>query len=237
MSYLETLPGPQPLGGFVRTRLCRLTGFRLGKNMGKAFPFFGAVFFLVCLGAFGDAMAAGPKKEAGRSGLDSAQVRKFYMDGDFDPAIKMLEDAMKQGRNLNHHDSVFAFKHLGVMYAAKYETRELGKMYMHKLLMVEPTARIMDMYASDMIYMIFKNIQDEFESTRVKLVQAEKNYKGNTQSGPVEPVSRERDREPKKGGSHVLAWVGVSAALVAAGVVTYFVLLEPEPEKPVKADF
>ncbi len=74
----------------------------------------------------------------------------------------MLEGDLKEKRLRSHGDSVFAFKHLGVMYAAQEATREKGKYYMLQLLYVEPTARIMDMYASDMIYMIFRNIQEEF---------------------------------------------------------------------------
>src|SRR5438445_6042485 len=86
--------------------------------------------------------------------LDSALVRKYYMDGDFDPAIEILEKGLKEKRHFNHNDSVFIYKHLGVMYTARYENRERGKYFMHQLLITEPTAKIMDMYASDLIQMI-----------------------------------------------------------------------------------
>ncbi len=99
--------------------------------------------------------------------VDSAKVHSLYLDGEFDAAIAVLEADLKETRQYRHEDSVFIYKHLGVMYAAQYDTREKGKYYMHRVLLVEPTAKIMDMYASDMIYMIFRNIQEEFEQNRM----------------------------------------------------------------------
>jgi hypothetical protein len=165
-----------------------------------------------------------------RTDLDSAMVRKLYMDGEFDPAIDILEKGLKESISYSHNDTVFIFKHLGVMYAAKYETREKGKYYMHQLLMVEPTARIMDMYASDMIYMIFKNIQDEFESNRMRLAKAEDLVKGNSQT---EPISKDSDRQKSNAaGSNGQTglWVGVTAAVVAAGVIGAYFVLGDEPK-------
>ncbi len=49
------------------------------------------------------------------------------------------------------------------MYTATYATMKKGKQYMYQLLTIEPSVRIMDMYASDMIDMIFRNVQSEFE--------------------------------------------------------------------------
>jgi hypothetical protein len=162
--------------------------------------------------------------------LDTTLVRKLYMDGDFDQAIEILETGLKAKPAYTHHDSVFIFKHLGVMYAAKYETREKGKYFMHQLLAVEPTARILDMYASDMIYMIFKNIQDEYEETRGKLDRAQSHVSGNSQlnskgnnagSGRQEPHVR-----PEPTSHHAFYWVGGTAVAVAVGVGAYFILAD-----------
>ncbi len=171
--------------------------------------------------------------------IDSAKVRKLYLDGDFDEAIEILEDAIKERKTFNHGDSVFFCKHLGVMYAAKYDTREKGKYYMHMLLMVEPTARILDMYASDMIYMIFKNIQDEFDATRVRLDRAEKNWKGS--QGDSMPVAKTPEpkhaQTEKESNSHPMVWVGAGTAVVAAGVAAYFIFSDTPATKHVDADF
>jgi hypothetical protein len=94
--------------------------------------------------------------------LDTAYVHDAYLNGDFEIAKNALEDAVKSGGLRSHADSLFTFKHLGVIYAADPDRRERGKYYMYQLLAIEPSARILDMYASDMIYMIFRNVQEEF---------------------------------------------------------------------------
>src|SRR5688500_10033923 len=70
---------------------------------------------------------ASPSATPSKILLDTAQVRRLYLDGDFDEAIDKVETSLRYGTGHTHVDSVFAFKHLGVMYAAKYETREKGK--------------------------------------------------------------------------------------------------------------
>lgn len=160
--------------------------------------------------------------------LDTALAHNYYVNSDFDQAIIILEKGLKEEYHLGHEDSVFIFKHLGVMYAAKYDTREKGKYYMHQLLTIEPTARILDMYASDMIYMIFKNIQDEFEASAVRYDRAESHLAGNSPTGP-RPTSRSSKSE-NKGGHAALYWVGGTSIAVAAGVAAYFVFAD-EPKQ------
>lgn len=157
--------------------------------------------------------------------VDTLKAHRLYVDGDFDQAIEILETGLKTKKILSHQDSVFIFKHLGVMYAANNDTREKGKYYMHQLLMVEPTARIMDMYASDMIYMIFKNIQDEVEETTGRLTRAQSHVNGNAQTRPSEnkPADKPVAKEAKSS-DHTLLWVGVGTVAVGAGVAAYFLL-------------
>jgi hypothetical protein len=125
---------------------------------------------------------------------------------------------MRHGDPFSHEDSVFLFKHLGVMHAAKYETREKGKHYMVKLLEVEPTAKILDMYASDMIYMIFKNIKDELDATRPQL---------------AEPSRKQGPKAAPEGRPGTYAWVGWTAGVAAAagGIALAVHLLSEEESK------
>jgi hypothetical protein len=168
--------------------------------------------------------------------LDSARVHRMYLEGEFDAAIAILEDNLKETRQYRHEDSVFIFKHLGVMYAAQTETRERGKYYMHKLLAVEPTARIMDMYASDMIYMIFKNIQEEFASTRMLLAERQGNA-ARTDSRPVRKREQPSEAKPRPAGASKekpsegkkWMWAGIAVAAVAAGGGAYY-LINAEPQ-------
>ncbi len=163
--------------------------------------------------------------------LDSIKVHKLYLDGEFDQAIEILNATLKEKRTLAHGDSAFIFKHLGVMYAANYETREKGKYFMNQLLLVEPSAVILDMYASDMIYMIFKNIQDEFASNRMRnnIVKA-----SNTSEVPEAGNTASSNGKSRKGSSehsNTIYWVGAGAAAVAVGVVAYFVITSQSTPK------
>jgi hypothetical protein len=171
--------------------------------------------------------------------VDSLKVHKLYLDGEFDAAIAILEDNLKETRQYSHGDSVFIFKHLGVMYAAHYDTREKGKYYMHRLLLVEPTARIMDMYASDMIYMIFKNIKEEYEQTRKNMAaqhrqdpQGDPSSLSDAKADASGSNGRRQARESRPSGSgRKWIWAGVAAATVATGIGVY-VLMNDEPSTP-----
>jgi hypothetical protein len=172
--------------------------------------------------------------------VDSARVHRLYLDGEFDAAIAILEDNLKETRQYRHDDSVFIFKHLGVMYAAQYETREKGKYFMHKLLSVEPTVRIMDMYASDMIYMIFKNIQEEFEQNRTLLSDTRRDNARADSMPAREPKPQpdaarkgpERTGQEGSGTGKTWLWTGAAVAAVAVGVGAYY-LISADPQTTV----
>jgi hypothetical protein len=157
---------------------------------------------------------------------DTTLIHKHYLDGDFDQAIHHCEAALNEslrGMRLTHADSIFLFKHLGVMYTAKYETRELGKKYMYQLLHVEPTAKIMDMYASDMIYMIFKNIQDEYAMGRVQSTarQPSEDAPGNSKGPGPEPEAGQAETGT---GFRWVPWA-LGGAIITGGAVAAYVLL------------
>jgi hypothetical protein len=212
----------------------------LEANMLSFFPFrnLKILGIALCLAAVANLQAApkrGPVKtiaftpKAAPLILDTVAIRKLYLDGDFDQAVEIMETGLKEKRAFNHSDSVFIFKHLGVMYAAKYDTREKGKYFMHQLLTVEPTARILDMYASDMIYMIFKNIQDEYEETRGRYDHAQTLVKGNGQAIPPKSQTgsdNENKTSKASNGHQTLYWVGASTVAVAAGVTAYLLLAD-----------
>lgn len=204
------------------------------------FPATRPYFLLLLLGLFIEAAGTPPSprptksREAGisradeagtptQAGFDSVSIHKLYMDGEFETGIRILEQAIREKRDFTHADSVFFCKHLGVMYTATYETREKGKLYMRKLVMLEPTATILDMYASDMIYMIFKNIKDEIDQTRMRV-----------SAGPAETASA-RDSKGSKG--HTWIWAGAGAALVVGGAVAYFILNEEPEDRHLDASF
>jgi hypothetical protein len=170
----------------------------------------------------------GPTSSSKTDGVDTARVRALYMDGDFEEATELLEVARRNNQLKSHGDSVFTYKHLGVMYAAKYETMERGKQFMYQLLNIEPTVRIMDMYASDMIYMIFRNVQAEFEIRHARPNDASQG-KGNFNSGAGDSAQvKPKVRDSKKAWPYWTAGAMVLAAGV--GVSAYLILDEDQPE-------
>ncbi len=173
--------------------------------------------------------------------FDTVAIHAMYLDGDFDKATVIIEKALNSKQPLHHGDSVFAFKHLGVMDAAQQSTREKGKYYMVQLLNLEPTAKILDMYASDMIYMIFKNIKEEFDESQMRLRRAEAHVQGNRNTTTIAPPDSTTKKNPpaqeaKSAGHSHLYWIGgAGAAILGVGVVAYM-LEKPSPATRVTYD-
>lgn len=165
--------------------------------------------------------------------MDTAKLHATYLDGDFDQAIRVMESALKNKKNpITHADSVFIFKHLGVMYAATPATREKGRYYMAQLIYIEPTAKILDMYASDMIYLIFRNVQEEFANKNPNVAKPAAVV--DTTPAPVAvtppaPVPVAQAASPRRNKAY---WI-TGGAVVAVGAIglAYVLLDSPEPKR------
>ncbi|MEO6094187.1 MAG: hypothetical protein ABIW76_00435 [Fibrobacteria bacterium] len=176
--------------------------------------------------------AAAPKGSS-NSAMDTAALHAIYLEGDFDKAIRVMEGALKNEKNaISHSDSVFIFKHLGVMYAATPATREKGRYYMGQLIYIEPTAKILDMYASDMIYLIFRNVQEEFAAKYPNVatpapvaVDTLPKTAGPPPDIKPTPVAHGRGRSGK-----TVYWVAGGAVAVGAVVLLFVLLDSPEPK-------
>jgi hypothetical protein len=105
----------------------------------------------------------------------------------------------------------------------------------------------MDMYASDMIYMIFKNIQEEFEQNRDLNANARRTPdqdgsmpKSNATQAAAEPAPRSRTsgEEAQASGSRKWIWAGAAVFTLAAGVGAYYLLTEqPQTVKDKDVEF
>jgi hypothetical protein len=159
--------------------------------------------------------------------LDTNAIHASYMDGEFESAIGQLEVALGKSLLKSHADSVFAYKHLGVMYAARYETMEKGKGYMYRLLSIEPTVKILDMYASEMIYMIFRNVQAEYQ-----LRTTDPKTLSPVSAQQVQPDSAKG--RPKAGAEQHRVWpYWTAGALGLAGMgVAAYLLFQDHPLQP-----
>src|SRR5689334_11986953 len=81
--------------------------------------------------------------------LDQARIHALYNDGEFERVIRALDPYAKGECACARGDSIFAEKHLAVVYAANPDTRERGRFHMHKLLDLVPGGDLLDMFVGD----------------------------------------------------------------------------------------
>src|SRR5689334_4768481 len=110
--------------------------------------------------AAGLALAGQPRaSEAAPAG--KLEIHELYMDGNFPRALNALKQWLEERPSLAHEDSVFAYKHLGVMHAADPDTRDKGRQFLRQLLLIEPQADLLDMFVADAVGEEFRKVQTE----------------------------------------------------------------------------
>lgn len=93
-------------------------------------------------------------------GLDQRLIHGYYNDGEFDRVISVLTDYGK-GCQCTRQDSVFAEKHLAVVYAANPSTRELGRYHMFLMLDLAPGTDLLDMFVGEEVDAVFEKVRKE----------------------------------------------------------------------------
>jgi hypothetical protein len=157
--------------------------------------------------------------------LDQAAVKRLYNDGDFDPAVKLLEEFQKTHSKYTREESLMVYKYLGVMYCADQSTREKGKTYFYKLLNIDPNAKILDMYVSIVVQDIFKSTLDELMGERGISPSSREDRLSGPEVKPGQEATPSRKETDKSGkpekiaasGNHAVYW-WIGGLAVAAGV-------------------
>ncbi|MDB5047872.1 MAG: hypothetical protein JWO30_943 [Fibrobacteres bacterium] len=175
--------------------------------------------------------------------LDQASVKRLYNDGDFDPAVKLLEDFQKTHSKYTREESLMVYKYLGVMYCADQGTREKGKTYFYKLLKIDPEAKILDMYVSIVVQDIFKGTLDELMGQKGYAAGREDRLTGpGTNPGQeAMPARKETDKDAKPekiaaGNNHAAYW-WIGGLTVAAGVAGgYYLYAQSGSDTPGETD-
>jgi hypothetical protein len=155
--------------------------------------------------------------------LDQKAIHAEYNEGNFEPVIAALEGYMAKHASYSHSDSVFIAKHLAVIYTANQATREKGKYYMHRLLELLPSAKLVDMYVSDEIDRIFDKIREEFMARRrhfgIDDTVAVPSRHPAGASGKA--TARAEPRERSQGG-HAALWLLGGAVVAGAGAAAAY---------------
>lgn len=165
--------------------------------------------------------------------LDKEAISKSYFEGDFGRVLPPLETyRLSFPSTATREDSIFVYKYLSVIYAADSSTKAKAESYMVQLVKLMPTIELIDLYISDNIQAIFKNVKENYLKQQ-KYVREHDIY--GHPSDPPKP-NRESNSSPESAkvgkSSNAIWWTagGVAAAAIAGGII-YFVLNDEKPSE------
>ena len=147
--------------------------------------------------------------------LRQIDIHAKYRDGSFEMVIETLEAFLQTHKSFLREDSLFLTKHLAVVFASNPARREKGKYYMRRLLELDPSANLMDMYVGDEIDRIWEKVRAEYFAANPMLLP--KPIAGAAATRREDPAVRTGNSTLK-----VAAWTG--AGIVGAGLIAYFLL-------------
>ncbi len=153
--------------------------------------------------------------------LDKASISNDYFEGDFQKVLPPLENYRTNfPQSATKEDSVFVFKYLSVIYCANPATKAKGESYMVALIRLMPAIELLDLYVSDNIQAIFKNVKTDY------FAQQEYIHKHDQYGHAILP-NKSRNVNGK---SKFIWWAcgGVSVAAVMA--TTAYFIFEPKPD-------
>ncbi|GEM_PF-3484875 len=102
--------------------------------------------------------------------VDQNRVHSEYGDGNFETVVQILEDYRSRHEHYRTADSVLIAKYLGVIYASNPDSREKGKYWLYKMLQMDPSSDLVDLYVGEEVERTFEKVRQEFIVRR--------NYKG-----------------------------------------------------------
>lgn len=94
--------------------------------------------------------------------LDRSRIHAEYGDGNFETVTQLLEDYRSKHKDFRPGDSLFIAKYLGVVYASNPASREKGKYWLYRMLQLDPTTDLVDMYVGEAVDKTFEKVRQEF---------------------------------------------------------------------------
>lgn len=152
--------------------------------------------------------------------LDKNAISHAYFEGEFSrilPPLEMYRQSFPA--SATKEDSIFVYKYLSVIYAADPSTRNKGESCMVQLIKMKPTIELLDLYISDNIASIFKDVKQSYLEQQ-KYVR-EHDLVGNTKTDSASQV---------KASSHQWIWWTSGAVGAAAIAATAVVILNDNPK-------
>lgn len=154
--------------------------------------------------------------------LDQKSLRAAYMESEFKKVASALESFRKASpASATKMDWVFAYKYLGVIYAADSTQSTRAEQNFNQLLTLSPNIELVDMYAPAKIQALFNEVKAEHR----KRIEYESRFDplGNP-IRPVEPADSAKPQiSPNKSSKKWLWWTTAGVAVGAgAGVLVWF---------------
>jgi hypothetical protein len=125
------------------------------------------VLVWVFLLGLGISPAPGAQAPAGKAAsatdtLDLTRIHAEYGEGNFETVVQILENFRAQHPQSRARDSFFVAKFLGVVYTANPSTKEKGKYWLYRMLQIDPSADLVDLYVGEEIDNVFQKVRQEF---------------------------------------------------------------------------
>ena len=121
--------------------------------------------------------------------------------------------------NPTKDDQIFVYKYLSVIYAADSSTRKKAESYMVQLVKLMPTIELIDLYISDNIQAIFKDVKANF-------LKQQKYVREHDVYGHPSGADSALTSAPRKKGHPVLWWTLAGLGVTAAVATTYILMSE-----------
>lgn len=191
----------------------------------------------------------GPLQTEAGPALDFERVRTFYNEGEFEKIKATLEDFLKKADKTGQtKEKIFAYKYLGVVYAAEPTSETRAEAYFYQLLKVAPNAHLSGMYASSHIENVFQKTRERvrnedldaqnFDEFGNPLQTTQSPSDGKLDTGHSKDTSPTQDSlkgNPsivKKSGPKIWPWVFGGVGVLGAASIYYY-LYQPERESNV----
>ncbi|HKP95767.1 MAG TPA: hypothetical protein VJ385_08420 [Fibrobacteria bacterium] len=165
--------------------------------------------------------------------LDREAIAVAYYEGEFYRILPPLEEYRQSfPENSTRDDSIFVYKYLSVIYAADSSTRARAESYMVQLLKLKPTIELVDLYISDEIKAIFKEVKQSYLQEQKYIREYDLFGNAKRDSIPRDSTSRIDTKTvstPKKS-SRKWVWWTLGSIGTAAVATTAYIALGTEPE-------
>jgi hypothetical protein len=186
----------------------------------------------------------GPSAIRSEESLDQEAIQRLYSNSDWDVVKNQLESYLRRkgDGNVREEERIFAYKYLGVIYAADSLTTARAESYFHRLLDLSPEIDILDMFASKRVNNLFAETKsdhrrraeynknhDRYGKAITSTSSNAKDSSSISKTKAAIPFPASRNEKQAATGNHSWIW-WTSGSIIIAGAATAIFLLSTQDE-------